>query len=233
MKKAVFYLCGGMEAAVNLGAKWREVCSNELARRGYGAIDITALDVAYTAEHGHVYMDPRTPEELADPTIELQNKSNIRHQFIKTDIQLIRNDADGVIALYDEAFKNGAGSFAECQVTYDLGKPLYIVSTLPKVPSWLRALSTKIFANFDDLYAYLESLPDGVLKLDTYGNRGNGSHYLCFLCGEVFVKNKHPYVSTVSPLYCKGCVTIVEKTRKAHFDRYTFCEAEMAKDRQG
>ena len=223
MSKAVFYLCGGMEAAVNLGAKWREVASVELAKRGYGAIDITALDVAYTDKHGHVYMDPRTPEEMKDPTIELQNKSNIRHQFIKTDIQLIRNDADAVIALYDEPFKNGAGSFAECQVTYDMGKPLYIVSTMPKVPSWLRALSTKIFTTFEELYAYLETLPDGILKVDQYGNRGVNGDYLCSLCGDVFHKSGQ-FVSMLSPLYCKRCVGIVEKTREQHYDRYTFCQ---------
>jgi len=215
------YLSGGMEKAVNLGAAWRTVCSNRLLDMDYRPIDITALDVLYTEVHGPVM----TTDPTANP---LQNKSNIRHQFIYTDMRLIIDDADAVIAYYDQSFKDGAGSFAECQCTYDNEKPLFIVSEFQHVPSWLKALSTRIFyqngtdAGFQELYAYLKELPHGILKDDRYGNHSSGNYYLCSLCGDVFLKSKHHYVSKVSRPYCLPCVDVVATTREKHADRYDF-----------
>ena len=208
------YLSGGMERAVDLGSGWRIKCSEELNHMNFMPLDITALDKHYTAIHGKVITGDN----------ELQDKSNIRHQFIYTDLRLIIEDADAVIAYYDEAFKNGAGSFAECQCAYDHDKPLFIVSAFPKeqMPSWLKALSTKIFFDFEDLYDYLAKLPKQILVVDRYGNHSSGNQYLCSLCGDTFEKSKHHYVSKVSPAYCKRCVDIVLTTREKHADRYEY-----------
>lgn len=213
----VAYLSGGMEKATNLGAKWRADCSQAIGKLGYGSLDITALDVAYTKKHGHVYM-------AKDPGNYLQYKSNIRHQFIYTDLRLITENSDAVIAYYDESFRHGAGSFSECQCAYDNQKPLFVVSAFPalEVPSWLNALSTKLFLSFEELYDYLAKLPVGILKTDKYGNHNSGKNYLCNLCGDVFAKNKQHFVSKVFPLYCTRCVDLVLKTREQHADRYQF-----------
>lgn len=214
----LIYLSGGMEKSADLGAQWRANCSKELIKRNFLPLDITALDVAYTKAHGVVYMSK-------DSKNYLQYKSNIRHQFIYTDLRLIIDNSDAVIAYYDESFKNGAGSFAECQISYDHQKPLFIVSTFSEdnVPSWLKALSTKLFFSFSELYTYLDSLPQGILKVDKYGNHHSNNHYLCSLCGNVFEKSKHHFVSKVSPLYCIDCVDLVQKTREQNVDRYEFC----------
>lgn len=218
MSKGTIYLSGGMEKAVENGAGWRREVSQELSRIGYTPLDIAALDLEYTKAHGHVYMK-------GDEGNQLQYKSNIRYQFIYTDLRLVTDVSDAVIGYYDQSFKDGAGSFAECQCAYDNGKPLFIVSSMNHIPSWLRALSTKLFTSFEDLYSYLEHLPSGILKVDKYGNHGTQNEYLCSLCGTVFQKNKHHYVSKVSPLYCSECVDIVTKTREQHADRYQFiCE---------
>lgn len=212
------YLSGGMEKSADLGAGWRIECSKQLIERGFIPLDITAMDIAYTKAHGHVYMDK-------DPRNLLQYKSNIRHQFIYTDLRLITDDSDAVVAYYDESFKNGAGSFAECQCSYDNEKPLFVVSAFPlpnNVPSWLKALSTRLFFSFEDLYLYLEKLPKGILKADIYGNHHSNNEYLCSLCGDVFEKSKHHFVSKVSPLLCISCVDLVQKTREQHVDRYQF-----------
>jgi hypothetical protein len=209
------YLSGGMERAVEHGAQWRRECSLALATMGFLPLDIAELDQAYIKKHGPVYLD-------TDPKNFLQYKSNIRHQFIYTDLRLIVEDADAVIAYYDQSFKDGAGSFAECQCAYDNAKPLFVVSVLPHTPSWLKSLSTKLFTDFRQLYVYLDSLPNGILKQDRYGNHSSISHYLCSLCGEVFEKKKHHFVSKVSPLYCKSCVDLVINTREKNADRYQF-----------
>jgi hypothetical protein len=216
--KGIIYLSGGMEKAKDLGGAWREICGAKLTELGFVPIDITAMDKLYKETFGPVYMK-------GDPEFLLQTKSNVRYQLIYTDMRLIKDDTDAVVALYDESFRLGAGSFAECQLAYDSEKPLFVVSgfgTLTEVPLWLKALSTKMFTSFEDLYAYLEALPPGILKTDRYGNHHSESHYLCSLCGEAFEKRKHHFVSKVSPLYCKGCVEVVQKTREEHTDRYQF-----------
>lgn len=213
--KGTIYLSGGMEKAVENGLGWRRDTSKVLVDVGYTPLDISALDLEYQKVHGRVYLN-------TDEANFLQYKSNIRRQFIYTDLRLITDNSDAVLAYYDQSFKDGAGSFAECQCAYDNEKPLFVVSAFDHVPSWLKALSTKVFHTFADCYGYLDRLPDGILKTDRYGNHSSQNQYLCSLCGDVFEKKKHHYVSKVSPLYCKSCVDIVVTTREAHADRYQF-----------
>ncbi|MDE1830598.1 MAG: hypothetical protein KGI25_09775 [Thaumarchaeota archaeon] len=226
MNNGAIYLSGGMEKAVENGAQWRREVSKKLEELNFFPVDIAALDLEYIKKHGPVYLD-------TDPKNYLQYKSNIRHQFIYTDLRLITDDCDAVIAYYDQSFKDGAGSFAECQCAYDHGKPLFVVSALPHVPSWLKSLSTKLFFNFEDLYHYLAKLPDDILKADRYGNHSSQNEYLCSLCGNVFEKSKHHFVSKVSPLLCIKCVDLVQNTREKNADRYQFISEYIApiKDR--
>lgn len=218
MSNGTIYLSGGMEKSNDNGASWRKDCSAKLILNEYVPIDITALDSAFSKAHGAVYMSK-------DVDHILQYKSNIRRQFIYTDLRLIRDNSDAVIAYYDESFRLGAGSFAECQAAYDFEKPLFVVSAYPKItdiPGWLKALSTKLFFSFEDLFIYLEALPSDILKTDKYGNHSAKDQYLCSLCGSVFGKSRHHFVSKVSPLYCKPCVDLVTKTYEGQADRYEF-----------
>jgi len=215
------YLSGGMQFAEDLGAGWRYATSNHLRDMGYYPLDITELDVAYTEQYGELYRSFGS-----DPEHHLQMKSNIRKHFVFTDLELIINDSDAMIVLYDESARLGAGTISECQIAFNHDLPIFIVTPyedwFKEVPGWLQALSTKIFTNFQDLYEYLDRLPDGILKRDVYGNHNAGSQYLCSLCGEPFEKNKNHFVSKVSPLYCGSCVDIVKTTYESHKDRYQF-----------
>ena len=212
------YLSGGMQFKSDLGAGWRQECSSKLKSMGYFPLDIAALDIAYTAKHGHLY------RSLSNDNL-LQRKSNIRKHFIKTDINLIRNDSDAVIILYDESVRLGAGTTSEVHDSFMNDIPVFLVNDfqeLDAVPGWMQAETTRIFAAWDDLYAYLATLPPGILKRDAYGNHRSGMYYLCSLCGEVEEKHKTHYVSQVSPLYCKSCVNLVKDTFETHKDRYDF-----------
>lgn len=219
------YLSGGMEASKDGGLAWRRELSVVLREMGYIPLDIAQLDLEYIKKHGPVYLDK-------DPANYLQYKSNIRRQFIYTDIRLITDNSDAVIAYYDQSFKDGAGSFAECQCAYNHEKPLFVVSAFEHIPSWLKALSTKVFFSFPELHEYLSKLPEGILKGDRYGNHSSLNYYLCSLCGEVFEKKKHHFVSKVSPLYCGGCVEIVTKTHEKHADRYQFIAEYLESENQ-
>lgn len=213
------YLSGGMQHAPALGAGWRELCSARLKEMGFFPIDITALDVAYTKQHGELYRCLSSDSDL------LQRKSNIRRHFVDTDIALVKNDTDAIIALYDESVRRGAGTTSEIHEAYTLDIPVLLMNSygvLDEVPGWMQAETTKIFTSWTDLYDYMEQLPDGILRRDSYGNRRSGNYYLCSLCGKVEQKHKTHFVSAVSPMYCKSCVDIVKTTHESHRDRYAF-----------
>jgi len=217
------YLSGSMQHAPDgkLGGVWREECSYFLKELGFFPLDITALDIAYQEEHGDLYHSFN-----AKPEHHLQMKSNLRKHFVYTDLELIEKDSDALVLVYDEGVRRGAGTISEAQHAYNLGLPIFIVSAFEdwhtEIPGWLLALSTKVFSSFEELYQYLAELPPQILCRDIYGNRKAGNKYLCSLCGTAFKKNKHHFVSTVSPLYCGECVDIVTTTYENHKDRYEF-----------
>jgi hypothetical protein len=213
------YLSGGMQFAHDgLGADWRGECAGRLRKSGYFPLDLAELDKAYSTIHGHLY------RFLDDEEI-LQRKSNIRKHFIDTDIALIRNDTDAIVIYYDESVRRGAGTTSEVHEAFMLDIPVFLMNgygKLSEVPGWMQAETTKIFNTWDNLHAYMDHLPPGILKRDVYGNRRSGSDYLCSLCGKVEEKHKAHFVSRVSPLYCKSCVELVKTTHEQHMDRYQF-----------
>lgn len=213
------YLSGGMEHAEDEGAGWRQEVSIWLKKLGYYPLDISALDKAYAKKYGH-FLRNINSEDL------LEKKSNVRKHFIQTDTQLVINDSDALIVLYDESVRKGAGTISECMIAYQHDIPIFLVSDWKnweeEVPGWLQALTTKIFTSFTGLYNYMKDLPPGVIKRDVYGNHHAGDYYLCSLSGEVFKKNHLHYVSKVSPLYSKESVEAVRKTHEQHVDRYQF-----------
>lgn len=213
------YLSGGMEKAVELGGAWRSALSERLVKMGFIPFDITELDRAY----GLTMSDPLLSEEAQN---ELPLKAIMRKHFIEADLDLIRNDTDAVVLLYDESVRRGAGSHSEAQCAYEHDIPLFVVNTYDKVigevPKWLIGLSTKVFNHFDELDSYLADLPQGILRRDVYGNHSSGNHYLCSMCGDVFAKSNSHFVSKISPLYCKSCIDLVVHTNEGMANRYEF-----------
>jgi nucleoside 2-deoxyribosyltransferase len=224
------YLSGGMQFAKNLGAAWRVTASEKLKAMKYFPLDITDLDVAYNEAHGKLEI----PAHDGDP---LLYKANMRKHFIDTDLKLIRENSDALIVYYDESARRGAGTVSEAQYAFNLNIPIFLVADYESVEAmhkdvsgWLIALSTKTFINFDDLYAYLDQLPYGIIKKDVYGNHGVDGQYLCHLSGEVFTKRKNKFVSQVHPLYSQKSVDIVHQVYEETKDRYEFFMEYLNKD---
>lgn len=213
------YLSGGIQYAKDFGADWRVDASSTLKGMGYYPIDICHLDRQYAKKYGELYI-------MNDRANTLQYKSNIRRHFVQADLQLIERDSDALIVFYDESARRGAGTISECQHAYNYDLPIFIMSSYQdwqvEVPGWLQALGTKVFTDFPSMYAYLGQLPIGILKKDVYGNLGSKNEYLCSLCGDIFQKTNHHFVSKIRPLYCKSCVDLVTKTYEQHTDRYEF-----------
>ena len=208
-----------MQFAKDLGSGWRIECSKILQDMKYYPIDISRMDKEYTKHYGQLYF-------MGDKKNHLQYKSNIRRHFIHADVQLVINDSDALIVLYDESVRKGAGTTSEIHEAYRNDIPVFLVSAyedwMNEVPGWMQAETTKIFSDFNSLYEYLDKLPYGILKRDIYGNRGISSQYLCSLCGTVFEKSKQHFVSKVSPTYCSSCVDLITETHEGHVDRYEF-----------
>ena len=221
------YLSGGMQFADDLGAGWREKCSERLQAMKYFPIDIARMDKEYTKQYGQLYF-------IADKQNHLQYKSNFRRHFIHADVQLVINDSDALIVLYDESVRRGAGTTSEVHEAYKNDIPVFLVSSYPdwqnEVPGWMQAETTKVFTDFESLYEYLDALPFGILKRDIYGNHGVKSQYLCSLCGDVFNKTKQHFVSKISPTYCGDCVDLITKTHEGHEDRYQFILEVLEKE---
>ena len=230
--KGNIYLSGGMQFAQDLGAGWRQECSDRLKEMGYFPLDICELDRAYAQAHGELLYKKASLRTVETPEEELQTRSNLRKHFIHADLELIENDSDALIVLYDEAARRGAGTISECQHAFNRDIPVFLISEYEdwkkEVPGWLQALATRSFRDWESLYDYMSELPAGILVRDKYGNRhagdntGLGEKYLCSLCGTAFTKNKHHFVSKVSPLYCGSCVDLVQTTHEELSDRYEF-----------
>ncbi len=246
------YLSGGMQFAANLGAGWRVTASEKLKAMRYFPLDITELDVAYNKAHGKLSVpkpgsakipdhdnNPMKPESevllensysstLTEKEV-LYYKANMRKHFVKTDLDLIERNSDALIVYYDESARRGAGTVSEAQFAYNLNIPIFLVCEYPTeaamfedVSGWLVALATKHFLTFDALYEYLDTLPEGIMKKDIYGNHSVGQDYLCHLSGEVFTKKKHKFVSKIEPLYSQKSVDVVTTVNEEHKDRYEF-----------
>lgn len=220
------YLSGGMQYASDLGSNWRANTSKMLKSLGYFPLDICELDRAYAEKNGELLYESTNISRAVNVATELQAKSNIRKHFVKADLDLIEHNSDGVIVFYDDAARRGAGTISECQHAYNRNIPIFLVSEYEdwasEVPGWLQALTTRAFTSFNQLYDYLEELPEGILIKDRYGNRHAGNQYLCCLCGTAFQKRKHQFVSTVTPLYCSPCVDLTATTWENLEDRYEF-----------
>ena len=159
-------------------------------------------------------------------------KSNVRKHFVYTDLELVEKDSDAIIVLWDEGAQLGGGTHNEISHAYEHDIPIFMMTNVPleDVPGWIVSQTTKLFTKWDQLYAYLDKLPYGILKRDQYGNHHSGDHYLCSLCGNPFKKEKHHFVSKVSPLYCKECVSAVKNTFEDVVDRYQFFVEYLAKE---
>lgn len=217
MNNGNIYLSGGMQFKSDLGATWRKETSDVLKKMGFFPLDICELDRIYAEKHGNLFYSTKEDDML-------DFKASIRRHFVYADIKMIKEDTDVVIVLYDDAAQRGFGTAHEIALAYEFGIPIFLVSMIPqdKMSGWLLSIATKVFFDFDSLYSYFSTLPSGILKKDVYGNRHVGKHYLCSLCGSVFEKEKHHFVSFVSPLYCKNCVESIAYSYEDLVDRYDF-----------
>lgn len=177
--KGIVYLSGGIQNNADLGRGFRVRWTENLKKLGYVALDVLALDDWYTERHGKEVF--RAPPMDGDMNNVAKFKAGVRGLYILPDIHAVRHFSDAVILQYDDAARQGAGTFSEAHEAYMQRKPLFVLtSATERIPGWLVGLSTKVFTLETELYSYLKALPDNIFADNQYTFRINS------FTGEVF-----------------------------------------------
>lgn len=144
------YLCGAIEYSPDFGRAWRA--------------DITP----FLVQLGHEVYDPALDEkkDLTDEEREnfrgwkatdLNRFQQTIRKIIRYDLDIIEQKTEFVVAYWDEHAGRGAGSQGELTIAHRRGIPVYLVAGMPvtKISGWLLGCATEVFADFDELKAFL------------------------------------------------------------------------------
>ena len=145
------YLAGAIEHSPDGGRGWREDLATFLRE-----------------ELRHEVYDPAADEKksLTDEEIagfrrwKLEDPARFRatlRKIIAFDLDRIERECDYVVALWDRAAANGGGTAAEVTLAHRLGKPVYLLLSMPAADAsgWVLAASTEVFDSVADLQAGL------------------------------------------------------------------------------
>lgn len=145
------YLAGAIEHSPDGGRGWRE-----------------GLALFLREELRHEVYDPAadekkslTGEEIAGfRRWKLEDPARFRatvRKIIAFDLDRIEQECDYVVALWDRAAANGGGTAAEVTLAHRLGKPVYLLLSMPAADAsgWVLAASTEVFDSVGALQAGL------------------------------------------------------------------------------
>lgn len=145
------FLCGGMEFSPDGGRQWRQRIrlwlQENLNHRVYDP----------TVETRRVLNEEESKNYREWKLTDLDRFRRVMRIVINHDVDVMANQADYVVCLWDEAAKEGGGTQAELTAAYRKGIPVYMVAEMPveEISGWVVACSTKIFPDFNELKSYL------------------------------------------------------------------------------
>lgn len=145
------YLSGAIEHAEDGGRGWREAITELLREELHHEVYDPAAD----------QKKDLTDEELANfRRWKLQDPARFREvvrKIIAWDLDLVEEEADYLVALWDRAAAQGGGTAAEITLAHRLGKPVYLLLAMPpaEASGWVLSASTEVF---DDLAALEDRL---------------------------------------------------------------------------
>ena len=145
------YLSGSIEFADDAGKAWRHELTPFLQQvLGHRVYDPAADEKKNLTE-----------EEVAHfrswKTTEPERFRSTVRKIIHWDLDLIETQADYLICYWDTASARGGGTQAELTAAFRKGLPVYLVTELPpsEISGWVLGCAERIFANFDELKAFL------------------------------------------------------------------------------
>ena len=145
------FLCGGMEFAPDGGRQWRERIRLWLQE----TINHRVYDPAI--EHRRILNEEELRDYRAWKLTDLDRFRKVERIIINHELDVMANQTDYVVCLWDDAAAAGGGTHAQLTTAYRKGIPVYLVTETPveEISGWVVACSTKIFPGFGELKSYL------------------------------------------------------------------------------
>jgi len=145
------FLCGAMEYSPDGGQQWRE-------RMRLWLQETLNQRVYDPTEEARRLLNEAELRDLAQwKTSDLERYRKALRLVINRDLDVMTNQADYVVCLWDEAAARGGGTQAELTAAYRKGIPVYLVTEVPlgEISGWVLSCTDRIFASFEDLKSFL------------------------------------------------------------------------------
>lgn len=145
------FLCGAMEHSPDGGQQWRERMrlwlQETLNHRVYDP----------TQEARRLLNEEESRNLPRWKTSDFERYRRILRLVIDRDLDIVTDQADYVVCLWDEAAARGGGTQAELTAAYRKGIPVYLVTEMPlgEISGWVLSCTDKIFASLDGLKSFL------------------------------------------------------------------------------
>jgi GxxExxY protein len=147
----LIYLSGSIEFSSDYGKSWRAEITPMLRALGYEVYDPAADEQKnLTDEEVAHFREWKTsdPERFAQAV----------RKIVHWDLDIVEQQADALVCYWDEHAGKGAGTQAEVTSAFRHGKPVYLVTPLPRerISGWILACVTRVFPGFRELEGFLE-----------------------------------------------------------------------------
>jgi hypothetical protein len=148
----LIYLSGSIEFATGHGRAWRAEVTPLLESLGHTVYDPAADEQKnLTADEVAHFRTWKTsdPERFA---------AAIR-KIIHWDMDIVEQRAGCLVCYWDANAGRGAGTQAEVTTAFRHGKPVYLVTELPReaMSGWILACATQVFRSFEELHVFFGS----------------------------------------------------------------------------
>lgn len=136
-----------MEYLSDMGINWRLELQSKLKLLGIQSI-------VPEIEEQHI-LNQEKMNELKKTSIDMYIE--IMRKLIKLDLDFVES-TDMTIVKYKG--ERTAGTFHEVGHAFELGKPIYLITSLglTEIPGWFLACMTRVFNSSDELIKYLEEI---------------------------------------------------------------------------
>jgi hypothetical protein len=93
-------------------------------------------------------------------SVDLPRYRQLVAKLVEIDCREITERSDFIICYWDQSAMLGAGTKGEVTMAKYSGKPVYMVTSTPhhQIPGWVLGCTTRLFASFEDLKAFLHEL---------------------------------------------------------------------------
>ena len=146
------YLSGSIEHSPDHGKGWRSALTPFLQSLGHDVYD-PAKDERknLTEDEWRHFRDWKYSD--------LPRFQQAIRKIVAYDLDRIEQQADCIVAYWDEFAARGAGTQAELTFAHRRGIPVYLVSAMPiaAISGWILGCATEVFLSFDALRGFLQT----------------------------------------------------------------------------